>query len=175
MNAETRLVKLARCETIHFCAIASLKTPSKTLGWGYTSKGHKVMVDKKSVAEIEQFVHYFVQLGVYYKLDQLEDVYHKDMQVFLLDDSDQLTITDKKGFIGLFKKKRDAGEPPLNDWLKIHHIEPKNDSALVIMSRENSLSGRNMRLKLGIDLVYEEGRWQVIREVIFIEPEPTNT
>ncbi|WP_444937543.1 hypothetical protein [Microbulbifer sp. JMSA002] len=123
-----------------------------------------------TVKEIEEFIDYLVQAGVHCRVDELESAYHRNMQVYMLDDSDQLTLADKSAFIDLFKRKRDAGELPLNSWTKIHHVAANNSSALVIFSRKNNLAGQERKLRLGIDLVYEDGRWQVIREIIFLEP-----
>ncbi|QFT55897.1 hypothetical protein [Microbulbifer sp. THAF38] len=128
------------------------------------------MEEKDTAKEIEAFIDYLVQAGVHYRVDELESVYHRDMQVYMLDESDQLTVADKTAFIDLFKQKRDAGELPLNGWTKIHHVAANNNSALVIFSRRNNLSGQERKLRLGIDLIYEDGRWQVIREIIFLEP-----
>ncbi|AWF82327.1 hypothetical protein BTJ40_16655 [Microbulbifer sp. A4B17] len=122
------------------------------------------------VREIEQFIDYLVQAGVYCREDQLESVYHRDMKVFILDPSSRVTVADKTAFIDMFKAKRDAGELPLNDWKKIHHVAVNKHSALVIFSRKNNLSGQEQLLKLAIDIVHEDGRWQVMREVIFLEP-----
>ncbi|WP_299587216.1 hypothetical protein [uncultured Microbulbifer sp.] len=129
--------------------------------------------EKTAVKEIEQFIDYLVQAGVHCRVAQLESIYHRDMQAFILDDSDQLTIADKSAFIDLFKAKRDSGELPLNAWKKIHHVEVKNNSALVIFSRINNLSGQERKLRLGIDLIHENGNWQVIREIIFLDPNST--
>ncbi len=128
------------------------------------------MGEKDTTKEIEAFIDYLVQAGVHCRVDKLESVYHKDIQVFMLDDSDQLTVADKAAFIDRFKRKRNAGELPLNDWTKVHHIATNNNSALVIFSRRNNLSGLERKLRLAIDLIYEDGRWQVIREIIFLEP-----
>ncbi|WP_444917955.1 hypothetical protein [Microbulbifer sp. JMSA003] len=128
------------------------------------------MDNPDTVREIEQFIDYLVQAGVYCREDELESVYHREMEVFILDPSDRVTVADKTAFINMFKAKRDAGELPLNGWKKIHHIVANENSALVIFSRKNNLAGQEQLLKLAIDLVYEDGRWQVTREVIFLEP-----
>ena len=44
-------------------------------------------------------------------------------------------------------------------------------NAHVIISRKNNLSGRDQILLLSIDLIFEDNRWQVIREVIFLRPD----
>ncbi|MCO1336779.1 hypothetical protein MO867_20845 [Microbulbifer sp. OS29] len=129
------------------------------------------MQENRALLEIVEFIENLVQAGVHCRVDELESMYHRAMQVFILDSSDQVRVVDKVGFIAMFKAKFVPGGPPLNDWLKIHHVETKGDRALVLFSRKNDLSGQEVKLRLGVDLLWEDKRWQVTREIIFLESE----
>ncbi len=59
----------------------------------------------------------------------------------------------------------------MNTWAHYHRIDVNGENADVLLSRKNDLSGTNMILVLSMDLVHEDGRWQVLREVIFLRPE----
>ncbi|WP_444889662.1 hypothetical protein [Microbulbifer sp. DLAB2-AA] len=47
-----------------------------------------------TVKEIEEFIDYLVQAGAHCRVDELESVYYRNMQVYMLDESDQLTLAD---------------------------------------------------------------------------------
>jgi len=59
----------------------------------------------------------------------------------------------------------------MNTWAKFHKITSNGEIAQVLLSRKNDLNGEDMDLFLSIDLVYEDSRWQIRREVIFLRPE----
>lgn len=120
---------------------------------------------------VRQAVEELIQTATSYDVDVLERIYHDDLKVIMIDTEDNINIADKSGFKGLFKNKRDAGDPPMNTWAKFHKIDVEGDKAHVLLSRKNDLSGQEMILTLSIDLVFEDDRWQVAREVIFLRPE----
>ncbi len=121
--------------------------------------------------EVRQAIDDLIQTATNYDVDVLERIYHDDLQVIMVDTEDNVNIADKAAFKGLFKSKAEAGDPPMNTWAKYHRIDIDGDKAHVLLSRKNDLSGTNMILTLSIDLVHEDGRWQVTREVIFLRPE----
>ena len=82
-----------------------------------------------------------------------------------------VNFASKSDFINIFKAKKEAGDPPMNTWTQWHHIEANENSGLVVLTRKNNLNGIDMKLFLSIDLVLEGGRWQVTREVIYLQPD----
>ncbi|GLS83728.1 MULTISPECIES: nuclear transport factor 2 family protein [Gammaproteobacteria] len=126
-----------------------------------------------SELEIKAVIDNLINTATNYDVETLEEIYHNDLQVYMLGMTGELQIANKEIFTSLFSKKRDAGDPPMNTWSELHKIDVKNDSAHVLLSRKNDLSGTPMKLHLSIDLQKSAGRWQVIREVIFLFPETT--
>ena len=122
------------------------------------------------VNEVKQTIDDLIQTATTYDVDALERIYHDDMKVIMVDPQDQVHHLDKVSFKSMFAAKRDAGDPPMNTWVKYHHIEQKDASANVVLSRRNNLNGQDMSLFLSIDLCFEDGRWQVLREVISLRP-----
>lgn len=122
--------------------------------------------------EVRQVIDDLIATATSYDIDTLDRIYHDDMTVEMIDTEDNLNTADKAAFKALFQSKRDAGDPPMNTWAKFHRITVTGENAHVLLSRKNDLSGTMMRLLLSIDLVHEDGRWQVSREVIFLRPEP---
>ena len=123
--------------------------------------------------EVKQAIDALIQTATTYDIETLETIYHNDLEVIMVDTDDNVNTADKAAFKGLFKSKGEAGDPPMNTWAKYHRIDVDGDKAHVLLSRKNNLSGTNMILILSIDMVYEDNRWQVMREVIFLRPEDT--
>lgn len=123
------------------------------------------------VAEVRQTIEDLIQTATTYDVETLDRIYHDDLHVVMIDTDQNLNNADKAAFKGMFAAKRDAGDPPMNTWAKYHDITVKGDTAHVLLSRKNDLNGTNMDLMLSIDLVHQDARWQVAREVIFLRPE----
>lgn len=126
-------------------------------------------------ADVKQAIDELIQTATNYDVDVLERIYHDDLEVIMVDTADNVNTADKAAFKGLFQTKKEAGDPPMNTWSNFHRIDVSGDKAHVLLSRKNDLSGQSMILILSIDLVFEQGRWQVLREVIFLRPEEPTT
>lgn len=121
--------------------------------------------------EVKLAIDELIQTATNYDVDVLERIYHDELEVVMVDTEDNVSTANKAAFKALFQQKRDAGDPPMNTWVKYHRIDVKDNTANVLLSRKNDLSGQNMILILSIDLVFTDNRWQVLREVIFLRPE----
>lgn len=122
-------------------------------------------------AEVRQAVDELIQTATSYDVETLDRIYNDKLEVIMLDTKDNLNFANKEDFKGLFRSKRDAGDPPMNTWAKYHNISVDGDKAHVLLSRKNDLNGQNMILILSMDLLKEDGHWQILREVIFLRPE----
>ncbi|EGR3032789.1 hypothetical protein DTW29_23660 [Vibrio parahaemolyticus] len=119
-------------------------------------------------AEIKAVIDRLIATATNYDVETLDDIYHDDLEIFMLGTRSELQTASKETFTSLFAQKRKAGDPPMNTWAEFHHIDAKEDSAHVVLSRKNDLSGEPMKLHLSIDLRKTSGKWQVTREVIFL-------
>ncbi len=133
-------------------------------------KNSDVQNKEAQIKEVQQAMDDLIQTATSYNIDELDRLYHDNMTVTMINTNDELSTANKEDFKALFRAKRDAGDPPMNTWAKYHNIEVNGDSAHVLLSRKNDLSGQDMILTLSIDFVNEDNRWQVIREVIFLRP-----
>lgn len=124
-----------------------------------------------SELEVKRAIDELIQTATSYNIDVLERIYHRDLNVLMVDTQNNVNSANKEAFKALFKAKKDAGDPPMNTWAKYHDISVNGKEALVLLSRKNDLNGQNMILFLSIDLILEDKRWQVKREVIFLRPE----
>lgn len=128
-------------------------------------------LDTPRDAQVRQTIDDLIQTATTYDVAALDRIYHDSLHVMMIDQTHILNTADKDAFKALFTSKRDAGDPPMNTWAKFHNIKVDGDTAHVLLSRKNDLSGVNMDLTLSIDLIFEDDRWQVTREVIVLRPE----
>jgi hypothetical protein len=122
-------------------------------------------------AEVKQAIDDLIQTATTYDVSELDRIYHDDMKIFMLDVSGELNLANKDDFKGIFKSKRDAGDPPMNTWAEFHSIEADDKTGHVLLSRKNNLGGHDQILTLSIDLEFHDSHWQVMREVIFLRPD----
>ncbi|MEM9363008.1 MAG: hypothetical protein AAGA43_10245 [Bacteroidota bacterium] len=102
-----------------------------------------------------------------FDLGTLDSIYHKDMVVIMLDQDDNKNIFKKPAFmelIGSKLKKEDRNE---NKWAKFFHSEVNGNKGHILVKRRNKLVQDTMELIVILDFVWEDNRWQVIREIIF--------
>lgn len=124
-----------------------------------------------SVAAIRKFMDELIQAGSNFDLNGLDRMYHDDMQILMIDQSGTLNKADKPGFIAMFQGLKDSNPGPMNTWAQFNEISSNGTKGHVVITRKNDLSGTPSLLVLSIDLIFEDNRWQVAREVIFIRPD----
>ena len=129
--------------------------------------------EPSQAAQVRQAIGDLIQPATSYDLATLDRIYHDSLHVMMIDSDHNLNTSNKDTFKALFAAKRDAGDPPMTTWAKFHAVDVDGDAAHVLLSRKNDLSGVDTDLTLSIDLVFEDARWQVTREVIFLRPEGT--
>ena len=122
-------------------------------------------------SQVKQTVENLINIATSYDVDALATIYHDQLKVTMVDNEGNVNFASKDDFINIFKTKKAAGDPPMNTWADWHHIEADDEKGLVVLSRKNNLNGTNMKLFLSIDLAFEAGRWQVTREVIYLQPD----
>jgi hypothetical protein len=121
--------------------------------------------------DVKQTIESLISIATSYDLEALANIYHESLKVTMVGQDGSVNFASKSDFINIFKAKKEAGDPPMNTWTQWHHIEANENSGLVVLTRKNNLNGIDMKLFLSIDLVLEGGRWQVTREVIYLQPD----
>ena len=114
-------------------------------------------------------IHELIAAGTSFDVDQLERLYHDSLTVLMVAPDGQVSESSKADFKSLFQAKRDAGDPPLNTAARFLHSQANDDTAHVIVERSVALGPVEQDITLSIDLIFEDGRWQVTREVIFVK------
>lgn len=111
-----------------------------------------------------------MKAGVSANLAELQGIYHKDLQIMMLDISGHYMSMDKKACLGMLQHTFQDKNPENHMWSKIHAVSVSDDTGHVLISRKIPMGGPEMMVDLSIDFVFEDGRWQVIREVNFVRP-----
>jgi hypothetical protein len=121
--------------------------------------------------EVKHTVENLISIATSYDLESLANIYHDELKVTMVGADGSVNFASKNDFMNIFKTKKEAGDPPMNTWSDWHHLEASDSKGLVVLSRKNNLNGTDMKLFLSIDLSFEDGRWQVMREVIYLQPD----
>ena len=125
----------------------------------------------KNEKDLKLTVENLITAGTTYDMEQLDVIYHNDLQLIMLDPSGQKMVAGKNEIKHMFQMKLDNNEPHLNTWANFHHVEVKGDTGHVLISRKIKMMQEEQDLTLSIDLIWEENRWQVNREVIVALPD----
>lgn len=124
----------------------------------------------RTEAGLRTRVNELMRAGVSANLPALQDIYHQDLQIMILDNSGKLMVMDKTTCLGMLEQTFKGENPDDHMWSKIHAITVSGDTGHVLISRIIPLGGSKMMVDLSIDFVFEGGRWQVVREVNFARP-----
>lgn len=118
---------------------------------------------------VKNTIDALIKAGTNFDINQLELIYHDNLKVLMIQDSGDIMTSNKEEFKKLFQQKLENNDAPLNTWAKFNLIEADKHKAHVIVTRKVKLMQEEQELVLSIDLVFEENRWQVTREVIYIK------
>lgn len=100
-----------------------------------------------------------------HSFEVLENLYHRDMQTYVLLNDGTLMRNDKNGFMEFIKNNMVALKDD-NPWVKYHLVEADDTRGHIVVSRKNDATGRYQLISLSIDFALEDSRWQITREII---------
>lgn len=100
-----------------------------------------------------------------HSFEVLDNLYHRDMQTYVLLNDGTLMRNDKTGFMAFIKNNMGALKDD-DPWVKYHLVEADDTHGHIVVSRKNDATGRYQLISLSIDFVLEDGRWQITREII---------
>lgn len=124
-----------------------------------------------TTADIRAAMDHLIDRATNFDVDALEDIYHRDFHTTLvMPDSTVMTYT-KDEFITHFRQQAEEGKTQLNTWADWHDFHVLGDSGVSVLTRKHSgMNGEEMKLLCNIEWRYEDSRWQVLREAIFLRP-----
>lgn len=124
--------------------------------------------DSPQALEVKAAIDELIQSASNSEFDILDRIYHDDMQIYMFDEELNLNISNKEVFAKHVKESTESAEAP-NMWAKYHLVEADETNGHVLISRKVNLTGKEQIVTLSIDLIFEDGRWQIKREVIFVQ------
>lgn len=120
---------------------------------------------------VREAMNHLIDRATHFDVDALETIYHKDFHTTLIMPDNTVVTYNKQEFITHFRKQAEEGKNQLNTWAKWHDFHVLGDSAVSVLTRKHSgMNGKEMMLLCNIELRFEDGRWQVLREQIFLRP-----
>jgi hypothetical protein len=129
----------------------------------------KTMMTSNSpyAAQVREEIEQLIQAASHSQFEILDRIYHEDMRTYLFDEDRTLHLSDKAGFKKhVIEGTKKAANP--STWAEFHLVEADQDQGHVLISRKVNLTGTEQIVTLSIDLVHQDGRWQITREVIFV-------
>lgn len=120
---------------------------------------------------IRAAMDHLIDRATNFDIEALETIYHEDFHTTLvMPDSTGVTY-DKAEFKAHFAKQAEKGSTQLNTWAEWHDFHVLGDSAVCVLTRKHSgMNGEEMKLLCNIEWRFEDKRWQVLREQIFLRP-----
>ena len=126
---------------------------------------------EQSEKALKQAIENVIKVGTTFDIEQLEYIYHENVQVIMVGQNGLNGILDKQSIKAMFQAKKDNGDSPLNDSVEFNLIQANGDSGHVIVTRKVNLTGVEQRLVFSIDLIKKGDSWLVTREVVVDQPE----
>ena len=127
------------------------------------------MTATKPEAGVRDTIEALIQAGTNSDTIGLDKIYHSDMQILMLDESGDLTRFDKPAFMAMLAESVRGSRPEDHQWARFDSVDANDQRGHVLITRKVPLGGDRKVLTLSIDLVFEDQRWQVTREVILIK------
>lgn len=120
---------------------------------------------------VRKAMDHLIDRATNFDVEALETIYHDDFHTTLVMPDGKVITYNKKEFKDHFAKQAKEGKTQLNTWADWHDFHILGNSAVCVLTRQHSgMNGEEMRLMCNIELKFEDGRWQVIREAIFLRP-----
>ena len=120
---------------------------------------------------IRAAMDHLIDRATRFDVDALETIYHRDFHTTLVNPDGTVTTYGKAEFITHFRRQAEEGQTQLNSWADWHDFHVLGDSAVCVLTRKHAgMTGEEMKLLCNIEWRFEDGRWQVLREQIFLRP-----
>lgn len=121
--------------------------------------------DTPQAAQVRAAIETLVQSASAKDFAILDRIYHDDMQIFMFGPDGTVHQSDKAQFKAhVIARTNEAGKPDV--WAKFHLVTADEKNGHVVISRRVNLTGEMQIVTLSIDLIFEDDRWQITREVI---------
>ena len=121
--------------------------------------------DSSAAADVRATIEGLIASAGKNDLSILDAVYHENMKIYMIGANGTVQTANKAQFIAQLTELAANGHAP-DTWADFHHVEADETNGHVVVSRKVNLGGDNNIITLSIDLIHQDGRWQITREVI---------
>lgn len=128
-------------------------------------------MNEKTTETLRAKVEDLMKYGTTANMEELDKIYHENIVVMDLNIDGRLVTLHKQDFMAMLKEAFKGKVPDEHMWAKIHSLTVDGDRGHVLISRKIPVGGPKMHIELSIDFIFEDGRWQVTREVNFSRPD----
>ena len=126
--------------------------------------------DKKTVEGLKKAINRLIEPDESFGMETLDLIYHDDMVVVMIDENDNKRLFRKEAFKKLIASKLEGEERTKNTWAKFIHTEVNQDKGYITVKRRVNLTETKSELTVILDFIWEDNRWQIIRENILSRP-----
>ena len=126
--------------------------------------------DEKTEEGLKKAIYRLIEPDENFGIAALDSIYHDDMVVVMIDANDNKNVFRKEAFKKLIASKLEGEERTKNTWAKFIHTEINQDKGHIVVKRRVNLTEQKSELTVILDFVWEDNRWQIIRENILSHP-----
>ena len=130
-----------------------------------------IQAQEHTIKDIRKAMEHLIDRATNFDVKTLEMIYHKKFHTTLVMPDNKVITYNKNEFIKHFSKQAKENKNQLNTWADWHDFNIIGNTAVCVLTRQHSgMNGKEMRLLCNIELRFEDNRWQVIREAIYLRP-----
>jgi hypothetical protein len=122
-------------------------------------------------AEVKKTVENLIEYGTSYNVEKLKDIYDDGLKIVKIDEKGNVEAITKQETLDFFASKRAAGDEPLSKETLWNYVEANENTGHVIVTRYMKMNDRPEKSVFSLHLEKKNGRWVIVRETAFVQPE----
>lgn len=135
--------------------------------YGQVHKKNNMYIDEKTEEGLLVAINRLIEPDDNFSIATLDSIYHDDMVVIMFDEEGNKNVFNKEAFKILIASKLEDKMNKKNSWAKFLHVELNQEKGHIVVKRRVNLTETKSELTVILDFVWEDDRWQIIRENIF--------
>jgi hypothetical protein len=121
--------------------------------------------------EVKKTVESLIEYGTSYNVEKLNEIYDDSLKIVKIDELGNVEVLTKKETLDFFASKRTRGDEPLGKETVYNYVEADEHRGHVIVTRHMKMKDRPEKSIFSLHLEKKNGRWVVVRETAFVQPE----
>lgn len=121
--------------------------------------------------EVKRTVENLIEHGTSYNVEKLKDIYDDSLKIVKIDERGNVEVSTKEETLNFFATKRAGGDKPLSKETLYNYVEANANTGHVIVTRHMKMKDRPEKSIFSLHLEKKNGRWVIVRETAFVQPE----